>query len=77
MKIDIEGVLIITLLLLALGLALVPFVAAFLAVFGHSLNEGDLLLSGAFIASAPRLTPGGVATAEYGPMGSVTARVAV
>ena len=56
---------------------LVAFAADFLAAFGQCLDEGDLLLSGAFIAQAPRISAGDTAVAKYGPMGSVSVRIAV
>jgi 2-keto-4-pentenoate hydratase len=55
---------------------LVAFAAAYLAAFGQILEDGDLLLSGAFLDRAPGISPGGSAVAEFGPMGSVAARVA-
>ncbi len=56
---------------------LVAFAADFLAAFGQSLNEGDILLSGAFIAQAPIISAGDTAVAEYGQMGSVSVQIAV
>lgn len=56
---------------------LVAFAASFLAAFGQSLDEGDLLLSGAFIAQAPSISAGDTAVAEYGQMGAVSVRIAV
>lgn len=56
---------------------LVAFTAAYLAAFGQSLQDGDLLLSGAFLARAPRVDPGISVVAEFGSMGSVEVRVAV
>jgi 2-keto-4-pentenoate hydratase len=55
---------------------LVAFAADFLAAFGQSLEEGDLLLSGAYLPRAVALSAGDSAVAEYGPMGSVSLRVA-
>ena len=56
---------------------LVAFAADFLAAFGQSLDEGDLLLSGAFIAQAPRISAGDTAVAEFGLMGSASVQIAV
>ncbi|MCP5056195.1 MAG: hypothetical protein GY937_05640 [bacterium] len=54
----------------------VAFAANFLAAFGHALNDGDLLLSGAYLARAPAISAGDLAVAEFGKMGSVSVRVA-
>jgi 2-keto-4-pentenoate hydratase len=56
---------------------LVAFAADFLAAFGQSLNEGDLLLSGAYLPRALGIAAGESAIAEYGEMGAVSMRVAV
>jgi 2-keto-4-pentenoate hydratase len=56
---------------------LVAFAADFLAVFGQSLDEGDLLLSGAYLHRAEAIAAGDSAVAEYGPLGVVSLRVAV
>lgn len=54
---------------------LVAFASAYLSAFGQSLEDGDLLLSGAFLARAPSIAPGIGGTAEFGPMGSVSVRI--
>lgn len=56
---------------------LVAFAADFLAAFEQSLKEGDLLLSGAYLARAPGISAGDSAVAEFGRMGAVSVRVAV
>lgn len=55
--------------------AIVAFVAAFLEAFGHSLQAGDLVLSGAYTASAVPLAVGVEARAEFGPLGEVRCRL--
>jgi 2-keto-4-pentenoate hydratase len=56
---------------------LVAFAADFLAAFEQSLKEGDLLLSGAYLARAPGISAGDSAVAEFGKMGSVSVQVVV
>jgi len=51
---------------------LVAFVAAYLAAFGQSLETGDLLLSGSYIAEAASLEAEQKATANFGDLGSVS-----
>lgn len=53
---------------------LVAFAAAFLGAFGASLEAGDLLLSGAYAATATPLAVGGEAVAQFGTLGTVSAR---
>jgi len=53
---------------------LVAFAAAYLSAFGLALEAGDLLLSGAYLAKAAALAAGEQAVAEFGSLGSVTAR---
>jgi 2-keto-4-pentenoate hydratase len=55
---------------------LVAFAADFLAAFGQSLAEGDLLLSGAYLARAPGISAGDSAVAEFGKLGAVSVRLA-
>jgi 2-oxo-hept-3-ene-1,7-dioate hydratase len=55
---------------------LVAFAADFLAAFGQSLAEGDLLLSGAYLARAPGISAGDCAVAEFGKAGAVSVRLA-
>ena len=54
---------------------IVRFVGAYLAEFGASLDEGDLILSGSYTAKALPVTAGWEAFAEHGPIGEV--RVAI
>jgi 2-keto-4-pentenoate hydratase len=56
---------------------LVAFAADFLAAFGESLNDGDLLLSGAYLARASSISAGDSAVADYGKLGVVSMHVAV
>jgi len=55
---------------------LVAFVASYLAAFGESLEPGDLVLSGSYTARAVEIHAGEEAVAEFGDLGSVSARVA-
>jgi len=55
---------------------LVAFVSSFLFAFGQSLESGDLLLSGSYTAKALSISPGDEALAEFGPLGTVSVRVA-
>lgn len=55
---------------------LVAFAASLLAEFGESLEPGDLLLSGAYLAKAQGIGPGEEAVAEFGALGTVSLRVA-
>jgi 2-keto-4-pentenoate hydratase len=54
---------------------LVAFVADYLAAFGESLEAGDLVLSGSFTASAAALAGGVEVSADFGPLGRVSARI--
>jgi len=54
---------------------LVRFAAGFLDAFGWCLEDGDLLLSGSFAATAVPLAPGSSATADFGALGSVGVQV--
>jgi 2-keto-4-pentenoate hydratase len=49
----------------------VRFVAAFLAEFGEGLAAGDVILSGSFCPVAVPLERGGLARADFGPLGEV------
>ena len=55
---------------------LLVFAARFLTCFGESLAEGDLLLSGSFVASAMPVPAGAEACADFGPLGTVSVRIA-
>jgi 2-keto-4-pentenoate hydratase len=55
---------------------LVAFASSFLFAFGQSLESGDLLLSGSYTAKALSISPGDEALAEFGPLGTVSVRVA-
>jgi 2-keto-4-pentenoate hydratase len=55
---------------------LVAFVAKYLAAFGQALEPGDLVLSGSYTARAVAIEAGDEAVAEFGPLGTVSARVA-
>lgn len=55
---------------------LVAFVADYLAVFGQSLQSDDLLLSGSYTVKAMALGPGDEASADFGPLGTVSVSVA-
>lgn len=55
---------------------LVAFVADYLAAFDQSLEAGDLVLSGSYTAAALPLVAGEEVTAEFGPLGAVSASVA-
>jgi 2-keto-4-pentenoate hydratase len=55
--------------------ALVAFAADFLAAFGESLREGDLLLSGSYTARAVPIAGGEDATADFGSLGTVSVSV--
>jgi 2-keto-4-pentenoate hydratase len=55
---------------------LVTFVAAYLAAFDQSLEPGDVILSGSYIARAPGLVAGAEVVADFGPLGIVSATVA-
>lgn len=54
---------------------LVAFVAGFLAAFGQSLEPGDTVLSGSYVARAPAIAAGEEAVAGFGPLGTVSATV--
>jgi 2-keto-4-pentenoate hydratase len=54
---------------------LVAFVAAYLAAFGHTLDRGDLVLSGSYTPKAVAPAPGEGASAEFGPLGTVSVRL--
>ena len=56
--------------------AIVLFAAAFLEAFDHSLQAGDLVLSGAYTASAVPLAPGAEVHARFGALGEVRCRLA-
>lgn len=55
---------------------LVAFVATYLAAFGESLDAGDLVLSGSYTDRACPLANGEEVVADFGPVGSVSARAA-
>ena len=55
---------------------LVAFVEASLAHFAMTLDPGDLLLCGSYVAQPPRLRAGIRATADFGPLGSVSIHTA-
>jgi 2-keto-4-pentenoate hydratase len=55
---------------------LLVFVAEFLQAFGHTLEPGDLVLSGSYLATAVPLPPGATAKADFGLLGSVEISVA-
>jgi 2-keto-4-pentenoate hydratase len=55
---------------------LLVFVAEFLDCFGESLARGDLLISGSFTAKAMPVPPGAEARADFGPLGTVSVRIA-
>ncbi len=54
---------------------LLAFAAAYLDVFGESLEPDDLVLSGSYCARAAPLVAGEEVVAEFGPAGRVCARV--
>jgi 2-keto-4-pentenoate hydratase len=49
--------------------------AAYLAAFGRSLEAGDLLLSGAYLAAAVPVSLGAEVVAHFGALGSVAVRI--
>jgi 2-keto-4-pentenoate hydratase len=55
---------------------LIAFVADYLAAFGESLEPGDLVLSGSYLAKAAPLEPGEDAVADFGDLGTVSVRLA-
>lgn len=55
---------------------LVAFVASFLAAFDQELAAGDLVLTGSYTPTAAPIAPGEEAVAEFGPLGTVSARIA-
>jgi 2-oxo-hept-3-ene-1,7-dioate hydratase len=55
---------------------LLVFVAEFLQAFGHTLEPGDLVLTGSYLATAVPLPPGATAKADFGLLGSVEISVA-